>query len=275
LRALGWDEGRNVQIEYRWATTDAKRIEQSAKELVALQPDVILSANSPTTAALQRQTSTIPIVFAIVVDPVGQGFVNSMSRPGGNITGFVNLEASVAAKYLELLREIAPRVARVALYYNPKTAPYANIYLQSFKAAAASFGVEPIDAPIRDMTELEAVIAAIAREPNGGLIAMPDSFNMAHRSDVTSLAARYRVPTIYAVRQFAEAGGLISYGSDNRDNWRRTAGYVDRILKGAKPADLPVQAAVKFDLVINLKTARALGLEVPLILQQRADEVIE
>ena len=275
LAKLGWTEGRNLRVDYRWATTDAKLIEQSAKDLVALAPDLILSSSSPTTAALQQQTRTIPIIFAIVTDPVGQGFVASLAKPGGNITGFINLEASITGKYLELLKEIAPRVARVAIYFNPITAPYSDTYLQPFKAAAASFGVEPIVAPVRDMTDLEAVVAAFAREPNGGLIAMPDGFSTAHRVEVTSLAARYGLPAVYAVRQFSEVGGLMSYGSDTTDNYRRAATYVDRILRGEKPGDLPAQFPVKFELVINLKTAKALGLEVPLFLQQRADEVIE
>jgi putative ABC transport system substrate-binding protein len=275
LLKLGWAEGRNIRIDTRWATADVESIQRFAKELVALQPELVLSSSTPTTAALLQQTRTIPIIFANVVDPVGSGFVASLPRPGGNVTGFINLEASVAGKYLELLKEIAPRVTKVAMYFNLATAPYAEIYLNPFKAAAASLGVEPIAAPVRDVIELETVMAALAREPNGGLIAMPDGFNNAHRAEVTSLAARYRLPAVYPGRQFTEVSGLLSYGNDIRDNYRRTADYVDRILKGEKPSELPAQFPVKFDLVINLKTAKALGLDVPFLLQQRADEVIE
>jgi putative ABC transport system substrate-binding protein len=275
LGKLGWTEGHNIHIDYRWATPDVQIIQQAAKELIGLQPDLIVSSGSPTTAALVQQTHTIPIIFANAVDPVGQGFVASLAMPGGNVTGFINLEPSIAGKFLELLKEIAPRVTRVAIYFNPATTPYAEIYLNPFKAAAASLGVEPIAAPVHDMIELETVIAALSREPNGGLIAMPDGFNTAHRVEVTSLAARYRLPAVYPGRQFTEVGGLLSYGNDVRDNYRRAADYVDRILKGAKPSELPAQFPVKFELEVNLKTAKALGLDVSSSLQQRADEVIE
>jgi putative tryptophan/tyrosine transport system substrate-binding protein len=275
LGKLGWTEGRNIRIDYRWATPDLQLIQQSAKELIELQPDLIVSSGSPTTAALLQQTRTIPIIFANAVDPVGQGFVASLAKPGGNVTGFINLESSIVGKYLELLKEIAPRVTRVAIYFNPTTAPFAEIYLDPFKAAAASLGVEPIAAPVRDMIELETVIAALAREPNGGLIAMPDGFNTAHRVEVTSLAARYRLPAVYPGRPFTEVGGLLSYGNDVHDNYRRAADYVDRILKGEKPSELPAQFPVKFELSVNLKAAKALGLDVPMQLQQLADELIE
>ncbi len=276
LQKLGWTEGRNIRIDTRWATPgDAEAMQRFAKELVALQPDLILSHNTPTTAALLQQTRTIPIIFANVSDPVGSGFVASFPRPGGNVTGFTNMEPTMAGKWLELLKEIAPRVNRVAFLFNPATAPYAEYYLNPFKAAAASFAVEAIAAPVRDTSELESVIAAQAREPNGGLIVMPDTFTTAHRAEITSLAARYRLPAVYPFRFFTELGGLLSYGNDLLDNFRRAATYADRILKGAKPSELPVQAPVKFELVINLKTAKALGLDVPLHLQQRADEVIE
>jgi len=276
LQKLGWTEGRNIRIDTRWATPgDAEARQRFAKELVALQPDLIFSLNTPTTAALVQQTRTIPIVFAVVVDPVGSGFVASLPRPGGNVTGFTLMEPTMAGKWLELLKEIAPRVNRVAFLFNPATAPYAEYYLNPFRAAAASFAVEAIAAPVHDTSELESVVAAQAREPNGGLIAMPDSFMTAHRAEITSLAARYRLPAVYAYRYFTEVGGLLSYGSDQLDDYRRAATYVDRILKGAKPSELPVQAPVKFELVINLKTAKALGLDVPLHLQQRADAVIE
>ena len=276
LQKLGWTEGRNIRIDTRWATPgDAESRQRFAKELVALQPDLILSHGTPTTATLLQQTRTIPIVFAAVSDPVGSGFVASFPRPGGNVTGFMNMEPTMAGKWMELLKEIAPRVARVALLFNPATAPYAEYWLNPFKAAAASFGVQAIAAPVHDTSELETVVAAQAREPNGGLIVMPDTFTTAHRAEITALAARHRLPAVYPFRFFAELGGLLSYGTDLVDDFRRTATYADRILKGAKPSELPVQAPVKFELVINLKTAKALGLDVPPTLLARADEVIE
>ena len=276
LQKLGWTEGRNVRIDTRWATpADADSMQLFAKELVALQPDLILSNTTPTTAVLLQQTRTIPIVFAMVVDPVGSGFVATFPRPGGNATGFAVTEGSLGGKWLELLKEIAPRVARVAIPFNLATAPYAEIYLNPFKAAAASFAVEAIAAPVRDRSEFESVVAAQAREPNGGLIVIPDSFTDAHRVEIISLAARYRLPAVYFHRSFATLGGLLSYGVDLTDNFPRAATYADRILKGENPANLPVQAPTKYVLTINLKTAKALGLDVPPLLQQRADEVIE
>jgi ABC-type uncharacterized transport system substrate-binding protein len=276
LQKLGWTEGHNTQIDTRWATPDdAESMRRFAKELVALQPDLLLSSTTPTTSALLQQTRTIPIVFAIVADPIGSGFVASFARPGGNVTGFTFTEPTMAGKWLELLKQIAPRVVRVAMLFNPVSATYAEYWLNPFKAAAPSFAVEAIAAPVRNGSELESIIAAQAREPNGGLIAMPDSFTDAHRVEITSLAARYRLPAIYPFRFFAEVGGLLSYGVDRTDNFRRAAKYVDRILKGEKPAEIPVQAPIKFELVVNLKTAKALGLDVPLHLQQLADEIIE
>jgi putative tryptophan/tyrosine transport system substrate-binding protein len=275
LQKLGWAEGRNIRIDTRWAALDAEAMQRFAKELVALQPDLIVSQSTPTTASLLQQTRTIPIIFALVIDPIGSGFVASLPRPGGNVTGFIAMEGSLAGKWLELLKEIAPRVTRVAFLFNPATAPYAEYFLNPFKAAAASFAVEGIATPVRDSSELESVVAAQAREPNGGLIVMPESFLNTHRVEITSLAARYRLPAVYAFRFFTEFGGLLSYGNDFIDNYRRAATYVDRILKGEKPANLPVQAPTKYELVINLKTAKALDLDVSLRLQQRADEVIE
>jgi putative tryptophan/tyrosine transport system substrate-binding protein len=276
LQKLGWTEGRNIQIDTRWATPDdAESMRRLAKELVAPQPNVILSSTTPTTTALLQQTRTIPIVFAIVADPIGSGFVASFARPGGNVTGFIFTEPTMAGKWLELLKQIAPRIARVAMLFNPVSAPYADYWLNPFKAAATSFAVEAIPAPVRDRSELETVIAAQAREPNGGLIAMPDSFLEVNRVEITSLAARYRLPAVYPFRLFAEVGGLLSYGVDRTDNFRRAATYVDRIFKGENPAELPVQAPIKFELVVNLKTAKAIGLDVPLHLQQLADEIIE
>jgi ABC-type uncharacterized transport system substrate-binding protein len=276
LQKLGWVENRNMRIDYRWATSDdPDSIQRFAKELVALQPDLILSNNTPTTAATLQQTRAIPIIFALINDPIGGGFVASLARPGGNATGFIAFEGSMAGKWLELLKEIAPRVTRVAFLFNPATAPYAEYFLSPFKTAAASFAVEGIAAPVHDSSEVESVVAAHAREPNGGLIVMPSAFSTIHRMEITSLAARFSLPTVYPFRFFTELGGLLSYGNDFLDNFRRAASYVDRILKGAKPSELPVQAPVKFELVINLKTAKALGLDVPSFLRQRADEVIE
>src|SRR6516164_3589353 len=277
LQKLGWTEGRNIRIDTRWAAPDdAESMLRFAKELVALQPDLILSGTTTTTAALLQYTRTISIVFVLVSDPVGSGFVASFSRPGGNATGFNVSEQTLAGKWLELLKYIAPHVVRVAMLFNPvSAAAFAEYWLSPFKAAAPSFGVEAIAAPVRDSSELEPVIAAQAREPNAGLIAMPDRFTDTHRAEITSLAARYRLPAVYPFRQFAELGGLLSYGVDLLENWRGAAGYVDRILKGEKPADLPVQVPSKYELVLNLKTAKALGLDVPWFLQQRADEVIE
>ena len=275
LQKLGWTEGRNVQIDYRWAALDPELMRRFARELIALQPDVILSSSSPTTASLLQETRSIPIIFANIADPVGSGLVASLSRPGGNATGFMLFEGSLAGKWLELLKEIAPRVSRVAAVFNPATATFAEYYLSHVKAAAASFGVEVIAAPVHDTSELESVVATRAREPNSGLIVMPDAFLVAHREEVISLAARYRLPAIYFYRVFTEIGGLISYGNVSVDNYRRSATYVDRVLHGAKPSELPVQAPVNFELVVNLKTAKALGLDVPPLLQQRADEVIE
>jgi len=276
LQKLGWMEGRNVRFDTRWTSAgNAEEMQRFAKELVALQPDLILGHTTTATAALRQQTRTIPVIFAFVSDPVGSGFVASFPHPGGNITGFMVMEPTMAGKWLELLKEIAPRVARVAFLFNPTTATYAEYYLKPFKAVGASLALEAIASPIRDTSELESVIATYAREPNIGLIVMPDTFNDAHRAEITSLAARYRLPAVCPFRFYAEVGCLLSYGNEAIDNFRRAAQYADRILKGEKPSDLPVQAPVKFVLTINLKTAKALGLDVPAQLQQRADEVIE
>jgi putative ABC transport system substrate-binding protein len=275
LQKLGWAEGRNIRIDTRWGALDAEPRQRLAAELVALQPDLILSPHTPTTAALLQQTRTIPIIFVNLSDPVGSGFVASFPRPGGNVTGFINMEPTMAGKWLELLKEIAPRVNRVALLFNPVTATYFEYFLKPFKAAAPFFAVEAIAAPVRDMSELESFIVAHARQPNGGLIVMADPFMAVHRVELTSLAARYRLPAVFAYRYYAEAGGLLSYGNDLTDNYRRAAIYADRILKGIKPSELPVQAPVKFELVVNAKTAKALGLEIPPSFYWRADEIIE
>jgi putative tryptophan/tyrosine transport system substrate-binding protein len=276
LKTLGWAEGRNIRIDIRWTTTsEAPAMQRFAKELVALQPDLILSHNTPTTETLVRQTSTIPIVFAVVSDPVGTRFVQSFQRPGGHVTGFTNIEPTMASKWLELLREIAPRVAQVAFLFNPATAPYAEYYLSPFRVAATSLALEAIAAPVRNTAELQSAIAAQGRTPNAALVVMTDSFLVAHRAEIISLAARYRLPAVYPFRDFVELGGLLSYGNDLLDNFRRAATYADRILRGATPSELPVQAPVKFDLAINLKTTKALGLTIPLSLLLRADQVIE
>jgi putative tryptophan/tyrosine transport system substrate-binding protein len=275
LQKLGWTEGRNIGLDIRWATADVEVIQRSARDLAALQPDLILTQNTPTTEAILRQTRTIPIIFANVFDPVSSGLVASLPRPGGNVTGFLNLEGPIASKWLELLKEIAPRVTRVAFLFNPATAPFAEYFLSPFKAAAPSFSVEAIAAPVRDLSELKSALEVMARVPNGGLIVMSDAFLNVHRAEITSLAARHRLPAVYPYRFFAELGGLLSYGGDPADNFRRAASYVDRILNGARPGELPVQAPVKFELVINLKAAKALGLDVPPAVLARADEVIE
>ena len=274
LQKLGWAEGRNIRIDIRWAA-EIELMAGFAKELVALQPDVILANNTPTTAAVLQQTTTIPIVFAVVADPVGSGFVASLARPDGNVTGFTLTEPAMTSKWLELLKEIAPHVSRVAFLFNPAATPYRDIYLNPFQAAAPNFAVQAIPAPVHSPSELETVIAAQAREPNSGLIVMPDGFMNVHRAKITSLADRWRLPAVYPFRFFAELGGLLCYGNEQRDQFRLAATYVDRVLRGGKPRDLPVQAPARFELVINLKTAKALGLDVPMQLQQRADEVIE
>jgi len=275
LQKLGWTEGRDIGIDVHWATGETETIQRFAKELVASKPEVVLASSTPPTTALLQQTRSIPIVFALVSDPVGSGFVASFPRPGGNVTGFTTMEPTMAGKWLELLKETAPRVERVAFLFNPASAPYVDYYLDPFKAAARSFAVEVIAAPVHARPELESTVAAQAREPNGGVLVWPDAFMSAHRVEITSLLARYRLPAVSPFRIFTEAGGLLSYGSDPVDNFRRAASYVDRILKGERPSELPVQAPVKFVMVINLKTANALGLTVPNTLLASADEVIE
>src|SRR5215467_2179456 len=276
LQKLGWIEGRNVRIDTRWgALDDADLRQRSAKELLALQPDIILTQNTPPTASMLQQTRTIPVVFVVVADPVGSGFVQNLARPGGNATGFTIMEPTITGKWLELLKEVAPRSNRAALLFNPATTPFANVYLSPFKIAASSLGLDAVAATVHDKADFETVIAAQAREPNGGLIVMPDGFMNVYRAEIILLAARHRLPAVYPWRFFAEQGGLLSYGSEQGDLFRRAATYVDRILKGEKPADLPVQAPTEYKLAINLKTAKALGLSVPLALLDRADKVIE
>jgi putative ABC transport system substrate-binding protein len=276
LRGLGWINSQNVQIDVRWAAGNVDRMRAYAKELVELQPDVIVSNTTPVTAALQRETRTIPIVFIVVSDPVSAGFVANLPRPGGNITGFINLEAAMASKWLELLTEIMPGVKHAAILFNPDTAPGGGSYfLPSFEAAAKSFAVDPIIAQVHTDAEIETVIMQLGRAPTGGLVVMTDSFTWVHHKAIVLAAARNNVPAVYPEPEYARAGGLLSYGEDTRDLFRRAAPYVDRILRGAKPAELPVQVPTKFEMVINLKTARALSINVPPELLTRADEVIE
>jgi putative ABC transport system substrate-binding protein len=274
LQQLGWTDGRNVRIDYRWGAIDADRARRYAAELLALAPDVTLAVGSPAVAALQQATRTVPIVFANVTDPVAAGFVDSLARPGGNTTGFTLFEYGISAKWLELLKEIAPELKRVAVLRDATIATGIG-QLAVIQAAAPSFGVEVRPVSVRDANEIERDVAAFARSPNGGLILTASTLAVVHRKLIIALAARERLPAVYSFRYFATSGGLISYGADTTDQFRRAAGYIDRILKGEKPADLPVQAPTKYELVINLKTAKALGIEVPPTLLARADDVIE
>jgi putative tryptophan/tyrosine transport system substrate-binding protein len=276
LAELGWTEGRNVRIDVRWTAGIVDRARVYAKELVELQPDVILSDSTTQTAALQQETRTIPIVFVVVSDPVGFGFVASLPRPGGNMTGFIPWEPSMGGKWLGFLTEITPGVKRVAAMFNPDTAPYVpSNYLPSFEVAARLLKVAPIAAPVHSDAEIETVITSLGREPGGGLVVMPDAFMANHRAPITSLAARNNVPAVYTFRDYVRDGGLLSYGPDIGDMFRRAASYVDRILRGAKPADLPVQYPIRYELIVNLKAAKAIGLAVPESFLLRADEVIE
>jgi putative ABC transport system substrate-binding protein len=271
---LGWKEGGNLRIELRWGAGDVDRIGAFAKELVDLRPDAILGQTTPVASALARETRTIPIVFVTVSDPIGGGLAASLTHPGGNITGFTFVESAMGGKWVELLKEIAPRTIRVALLFNPATAPPLEFYMPSIQAAAVSFAVQVSATPVHAKDEIEGVMAAQAHNPGGSLIVMPDAFNATNRELIILLAARYRVPAIYG-NNFAKSGGLIFYGADFAESFRLAAGYIDRILKGVKPGELPIQLPTKFELAINLKTAKALGLDVPLSMQQRADEVIE
>jgi putative ABC transport system substrate-binding protein len=275
LEKLGWVEGRNVRIDYRFAPAGA-RAQALAKELVALQPDVILSNASPATGALQRETSMIPIVFTAVSDPLGSGFIASLARPGGNVTGFLLFEASITGKWVAILKEVAPDLARVALVVNPTTAFYYEFYLRAAQAAASSLGIELVLVAIDSApANIEQAIATFAHLPNGGLVLPPDTNTNLHRDLIIRLAARHRLPAVYSDRFYVTAGGLLCYSTDRVDQFRQAASYIDRILRGAKPADLPVQVPTKYETVINLKTAKALGLQVPDRLLVAADEVIE
>jgi putative tryptophan/tyrosine transport system substrate-binding protein len=275
LAKLGWAEGGNLRIELRWGAADSDRIRTFAKELVELRPDAILGVTTGVISALARETSTIPVVFTSVIDPIGNGFAASLAHPGGNITGFTVLDSSIGGKWVELLKEIAPRTERVALLFNPATAPPIQSFVATIQTAATSIAVHASVAPVHAKEEIEGVIAEQARTPGGGLIVMPDPFNRRNRDLIIALAARYGVPAIYYARSLAESGGLIAYSDDYAEGYREAAGYVDRILKGERPADLPVQAATKYELVINMKTAKALGLTVSNAMQLLADDVIE
>jgi putative tryptophan/tyrosine transport system substrate-binding protein len=275
VEALGWTENRNIQVEHRFSGGDFARMQAYTAELVSSAPDLIVASSSPVLAALKQATHTVPIVFSVVNDPVGQGLVASLARPGGNITGFTFIDFPMIGKWMELLKEIAPGVRRMTLMFNPQTAPYYPVFLREFGSAPASLAVELSATPVHDEAEIKAAATASAREPGGGLIVAPDPFINTHRGLLMALAERHRIPAIYSFRQYVTEGALMSYGPDTADIVRRSASYVDRILKGEKPAELPVQSPTKFQLVVNLKTAKALGLDVPLQLQQLADEVIE
>ena len=275
LQELGWREGHNIRLDVRFAAADPDRMRAYATELVGMLPDVILAQTTPITAALLRQSRTIPIVFVIVSDPVGSGFIESLARPGRNATGFVNLESTLVEKWVELLKEIAPKVSRAAMMFNPDTAPFAGYYMRPFEAAARSLAIEPIGAPVRDEADIERTIAGLAQDAKGGLVIMTDIYTLTHREPINRLTAHYRVPAVNSTTAITREGGLLTYGVDTIDLFRRAAPYVDRILKGAKPGELPVQVPTKFEMVVNLKTAKALGLDVPPMLLARADEVIE
>ena len=274
LQELGWTDG-NIQIETRFGGGDAGRIRSHAAELVALAPDLVVGNTTPVIRALRQATSFIPIVMAGVNDPVEQGFVSSLAHPGGNITGFAFIDFQMVGKWLEMLKEAAPGVARASLIFNSDMSPYYYVYLRSFEAEPRSIAVEVTAAPVRDTAEIEEAVAKVGRKPGGGLIVAPDAFTLVHHQLVIRLAQQHRVPAVYFNRTSVAQGALMSYGPDVYDNFRRSASYVDRILKGAKPADLPIQRPTKFELAINLKTAKALGLQIPDKLLALADEVIE
>jgi putative tryptophan/tyrosine transport system substrate-binding protein len=273
LERVGWSVGQNLRIEYRYAEGDSVRMQALAKELVDLKPDCILGHSTPVVTALMHPTRTIPIVFVSVSDPVGSGFVASVARPAGNMTGFTIFPATITGKYLSILREMMPQLARVAILYNADQA--GSFFLSPFADAAEEFKVQPITAQVRNPAEIESAIAKLGSQPRSGLIVIPDNFTSVHRQLIISLAAQFRIPAIYPYRYFADEGGLLSYGVDALDLFRRASEYVSRILRGADPADLPVQAPTKFELVINLKTAKALGIVIPRILLAGAEQVIE
>jgi putative ABC transport system substrate-binding protein len=275
LDRLGWSVDRNVRIDYRFAANNPDQYQPLAKELIRLQPDVLLAYTTPVAAAFERESRTIPIVFVNVSDPIGSGLVASLARPGGNLTGLLLYEEGITGKWLAMLKEIAPTLVRAALVADPKTATYYEYFLRAGEALAPSLGIEPVPTLVENATDIERAIASFASAPNGGLVVLPDVTAVVHRDLIIALAARHRVPAVYFARYWVAAGGLMSYGNDFVDVFRQAASYVDRILRGDKPADLPVQAATKFETIINLKTAKALGLTVPPGLLVAADEVIE
>jgi putative tryptophan/tyrosine transport system substrate-binding protein len=275
LEQLGWTEDRNIRIETRWGDADPHRMKTLAKEIVELSPDVLVAYATPAVKALQELTRSIPIVFLTVTDPLGQGLVTSLANPGGNTTGFAVFEFSLGSKWLEALKLIAPGITRVAILFNPETAPYYPLYLRSIEQGALSFRTEPVAVKIREVADFERTIGALAQEPNVGVIVLPDSFNIVHRHRIIETLNRHRLPAIYFFGYFATDGGLIAYGPDEIEIFRRTASYVNRVLRGDYPGDLPVQHPTKFNLLINLKTAKVLGFVVPPILLANADEVIE
>jgi putative ABC transport system substrate-binding protein len=272
---LGWVEGRNIHFDYRWTRGDAARAKAEAAALVNQKPDVIVAISTLSLVAVKNETTTIPIVFVVVGDPIGQGFVSSLAHPGGNITGFSAFEFAISGKWLELLKEVAPEVGRVAFIFSPDAGPYAEKFVQSIVPVAPSLGVNLVVSPTRNPAEVNGAVTAVVGEPKGGLIINPDAFTTANRSLIVSLAASYRLPAVYPYRFWVADGGLISYGHDNNEPYRRAPSYVDKILKGANPADLPIQQPTKFELIINLKTAKTLGLTIPRELLDRADELIE
>ena len=275
LQELGWTDGRNIQIETRFGGADIDRIQAHAAELMALAPDVLIGQTTPAIRALRQATSSTPIIMAAVNDPVEQGFVSSLAHPGGNITGFTFIDFQMVGKWLEMLKEAAADVSHAVLMFNPETSPHYYAYLRSFEAMPRSIAVEVAAAPVRSTTEVEAAVAKLGRDPGGGLIIAPGAFTLAHHQLFIRLAQQHRLPAVYPLRAYVAQGALMSYGPDGNDNFRRSASYVDRIFKGAKPADLPVQQPTKFELAINLKTAKALGLQIPDKLLALADEVIE
>jgi ABC-type uncharacterized transport system substrate-binding protein len=275
LNEIGWVDGRNIHIDYRWAAGSLDRLQSFAKQLIALNPDVLVGVTTPATAALQRETKTTPIIFTVVSDPIGSGFVASLANPGGNITGFINIEGSLAGKWIELMHEVAPSVSRVGVMYNPNTAPYAKYYVQAFRTAASTLSISPVEAPVHSAAEAEAFMTKLGGEAYSGLVVIPDTSVLLYRQTIIALAERSRLPTIYPFAFFVSEGGLMSYGIDIADLYRGAATYVDRVLKGAKPNELAVQLPTKFELAVNLKTAKALGMSLPQTVIARADEVIE
>jgi putative tryptophan/tyrosine transport system substrate-binding protein len=275
LDELGWTDGRNIQIHVRWPGGDVERVRALAKDLVELKPEVLVARSTPTTMALRSETDAIPIVFANISEPVESGLAQTLARPGGNVTGFTNFESSIGGKWLQLLKEVDPRISRIGMIYNPQTAPFGRLFLRSVQSATATLSVQPVDLPVQSAAEIETELATFGREKGGSLVAIPDSFTSEHRHLIIALAARYRLPAVFSYLSATHSGGLMAYAVDSRDTMRRAAGYIDRILKGAKPGELPIQQPAQFALSVNLKTAKALGLEFPPSLVATADEVIE